>query len=83
MEDLINTIEERVHLLFENLVDEGLEVLNDFSFDDLAMDSFDKIDLSMDLEEEFNLDIPDSVTQMLETVGEIVEYIVRRLGSID
>ncbi len=42
---------------------------------DLDMDSFDIVEMIMDIEEEFNIEIPDSEAEKFCTVGDIVEYI--------
>ena len=48
----------------------------DSSFiDDLGADSLDIVELVMALEEEFDLEIPDSDAEKVVTVGDVVEYI--------
>lgn len=43
--------------------------------DDLGADSLDIVELIMALEEEFDLEIPDSEAERITTVGDAVEYI--------
>ena len=43
--------------------------------DDLGVDSLDIVELIMALEEEFDLEIPDSDAEKVVTVGDVVEYI--------
>ena len=43
--------------------------------DDLGADSLDIVELIMALEEEFDLEIPDSEAEKIVTVGDVVEYI--------
>ena len=43
--------------------------------DDLGADSRDIVELIMALEEEFDLEIPDSDAEKVVTVGDVVEYI--------
>ena len=43
--------------------------------DDLGADSLDIVELVMDLEEEFDMEIPDSDAEKVVTVGDVVEYI--------
>ncbi len=43
--------------------------------DDLGADSLDIVELIMALEEEFDLEIPDSEAEKIKTVGDAVEYI--------
>ena len=48
----------------------------DASFiDDLGADSLDIVELVMALEEEFDMEIPDSDAEKVVTVGDVVEYI--------
>ena len=44
-------------------------------YDDLMADSLDIVELIMALEEEFDLEIPDSEAEKITTVGDAVEYI--------
>lgn len=43
--------------------------------DDLSADSLDIVELVMALEEEFDLEIPDSDAEKIVTVGDVVKYI--------
>ena len=43
--------------------------------DDLGADSLDIVDLIMNLEETFNIEIPDSDAEKVATVGDVVDYI--------
>ena len=43
--------------------------------DDLGADSLDTVDLIMNLEETFNIEIPDSDAEKVATVGDVVDYI--------
>ncbi|HOQ08180.1 MAG TPA: acyl carrier protein, partial [Clostridiales bacterium] len=43
--------------------------------DDLGADSLDIVELIMALEEEFDIEIPDSEAEKISTVGDAVEYI--------
>lgn len=43
--------------------------------DDLSADSLDIVELIMSLEEEFDLEIPDSEAEKIVTVGDVVKYI--------
>lgn len=59
----------------------------DSTFDELKMDSLDGLDLFFELEEAFDLTIPDDRARSLRTVGNIVEEIekllcVRNKGAI-
>lgn len=43
--------------------------------DDLAADSLDIVELIMTIEEEFDLEIPDSDAEKIVTIGDVVKYI--------
>lgn len=43
--------------------------------DDLTADSLDIVELIMSIEEEFDLEIPDSDAEKIVTIGNIVKYI--------
>ena len=45
---------------------------------DLGVDSLGTVELTMALEEEFNIDLPDEEAEKLSTVGEVVKYIEGR-----
>ena len=44
--------------------------------DDLGADSLDTVELIMEMEEEFGIEIPDDEAEKLATVGDAVSYIV-------
>lgn len=43
--------------------------------DDLAADSLDIVELVMNIEEEFDLEIPDTDAEKIATIGDVVKYI--------
>ncbi len=43
--------------------------------DDLGADSLDIVELVMAIEEEFDIEIPDSDADIVVTVGDVVDYI--------
>ncbi len=51
--------------------------------DDLNADSLSVVELALALEEEFEIDIPDEVTETLRTFGEVVEYIKDKISISD
>ncbi len=56
-------------------VDEN-EVTPEASFtNDLGADSLDTVELIMEFEKEFNIDIPDDKAESIGTVGDAVKYI--------
>ncbi len=56
-------------------VDEDEIDLYSNMYDDLYADSLDMVDISMKIEDEFGVWIPDDVLLTISTVGELVEYI--------
>ena len=42
---------------------------------DLGADSLDTVELVMELEEEFNVNIPDDAAEKIETVGQAIDFI--------
>ncbi|HPV02522.1 MAG TPA: acyl carrier protein [Clostridiales bacterium] len=63
-------------IIVEQLGVEEDEVTLESSFiDDLGADSLDIVELIMALEEEFDIEIPDSEAEKISTVGDAVEYI--------
>jgi acyl carrier protein len=63
-------------IVVEQLGVEEDDIAMESSFiDDLGADSLDIVELIMALEEEFDLEIPDSEAEKITTVGDAVEYI--------
>ena len=48
------------------------DVHMDTTFDELQIDSLDKINLSFEVEEMFSIEIPDDALNSLKTVGDVV-----------
>ncbi len=48
---------------------------------DLGADSLDIVELVMELEEEFDMSIPDEDAEKIRTVGEAIEYIKKNRGE--
>jgi acyl carrier protein len=55
-------------------VDED-NVIPDATFDELGADSLDKVELIMALEEEFDMEIPDSDAEQIQTVQDALSYL--------
>ncbi len=56
-------------------VSENSVTLESSFIDDLGADSLDIVELVMALEEEFDIEIPDSDAEKVVTVRDVVEYI--------
>jgi len=74
-------IEEKVILIVsEHMSVDKSELSKATSFvDDLNADSLDTVELVMELEDEFELTIPDEEAEKLRTVGEAIDYINSQL----
>ena len=60
------------------------EVTDDASFiEDLGADSLDIVELVMELEEQFGVDIPDEDAEKISTVGEAIKYIDAKLPEAE
>ena len=54
----------------------------DASFiEDLGADSLDIVELVMEFEKEFNIDIPDEDAEKLRTVGDAIGYLNQKVGA--
>ncbi len=71
------SIEERLKEIIIKQFGEGKKpVTLETSFvNDLEVDSLDMVELVMELEDEFNVNIPDEDAQEMQTVGDAVKYI--------
>lgn len=81
------TIEQRVNEIIVHQLNVNEEqVVPSASFlDDLGADSLDTVELIMAFEEEFKDEIkgeiPESVAEKLQTVGDVIEYITNKAGA--
>ena len=72
----MSTFERVQKIMCEQLEIDSHLVTEDASISgDLGADSLDLVDLSMSIEEEFNLEVPDDVLDHVRTVGDIVKFI--------
>ena len=71
------SVEERViEIVCENLGVSKEQVTRSTSFqEDMGADSLDIVELVMELEEEFDITIPDDAAEKIQTVGQAVQYI--------
>ena len=61
-------------------VEDGKITLEAKFIDDLGADSLDTVELIMQFEEEFGIEIPDEDAEGLLSVGEAVDYINQKLN---
>lgn len=72
----MSTFERVQKIICEQLEIDSHLVTEDASISgDLGADSLDLVDLSMSIEEEFNLEVPVDVLDHVRTVGDIVKFI--------
>jgi acyl carrier protein len=68
--------EKETNIIVDKLSVEESRVVPEASFlDDLGADSLDTVELIMEFEEEFDLEIPDEDAEKITTVGAALEYI--------
>jgi|TARA_B100001094_G_C18160797_1_gene789206 acyl carrier protein len=63
-------------IIVDKLGVEESEVVNEASFtNDLGADSLDTVELIMEFEKEFDIQIPDDQAENISTVGQAITYI--------
>ena len=76
MSETLNKVKE---LVMDKLGVEESQITETAHFmDDLGADSLDTVELIMQLEEEFGIEIPDEDAEKITTVGAAVEYIDKK-----
>ena len=76
---MADTLERVAKIVVDRLGVEEAEVKPEASFkDDLGADSLDVVELVMELEDEFDLEISDEDAEKIATVADVVEYINSR-----
>ncbi len=79
MSDYAHKVKE---IIIEKLGVDAEKVTDDASFvEDLGADSLDTVELVMDFEEEFDLEIPDEEAEKLTTVGTAIKYLEEKLKN--
>ena len=73
----MSQLEEKVKaIIVEKLGVDAAEVTNEASFTaDLGADSLDTVELIMEFEKEFNIQIPDEAAEKIATVGDAITHI--------
>ena len=71
------SVQERViDIVSEQLGVDKDKITPETSFvNDLGADSLDTVELVMELEEEFDINIPDDAAEKIQTVGQAIEHI--------
>ncbi|HEY5596660.1 MAG TPA: acyl carrier protein [Candidatus Bipolaricaulota bacterium] len=69
-------------IILDKLDVEEADITDDASFiESLGADSLDTVEMIMELEDEFNLEIPDEAAEKLSTVGDAIRYIHEHLAK--
>ena len=69
-------------IVAEQLGVERDKITQETSFvNDLGADSLDTVELVMELEEEFDINIPDDAAEKIQTVGQAIEFIEKSQDS--
>ena len=73
----MENVEQRVKkIVAEQLGVNEADVKAESSFvNDLGADSLDTVELVMELEEEFDINIPDDAAEKIQTVGQAIDFI--------
>ncbi len=77
MAEELKKIEERViEIVCEQMGASREKISNETSFiNDLGADSLDTVELVMEFEDEFDLNIPDEDAEKIQSVGDAIKYI--------
>ena len=77
----MSTFEKVKEVIVEKLGVDSAKISEDASFiDDLGADSLDTVELIMQFEEVFDIEIPDEDAETITTVGKAVQYVDSKLG---
>ena len=77
------SVQERViDIVAEQLGADKAKITEETHFvNDLGADSLDTVELVMELEEEFDINIPDDAAEKIQTIGEAVKFIEENANS--
>lgn len=81
----MSSVEDRViDIVAEQLGVERDKITTSSNFvNDLGADSLDTVELVMELEEEFDINIPEDAAESITTVGQAIDHINKSIGSKD
>ena len=79
----VASVEERViDIVAEQLGVSKDQITRETSFvNDLGADSLDTVELVMELEEEFDINIPDDAAEKIQTVGQAIDHIEKAVAK--
>ncbi len=78
-----NAIAERIiEIVAEKMDKPKEEIAPEKSFvNDLGADSLDTVELMMDIEDEFDVSIPEEEAQKIVTIGDAIKYVAEHAGN--
>ncbi len=78
-----NEVAERIiEIVAEKMDKPKAEITPEKSFvNDLGADSLDTVELMMDIEDEFDLSIPEEEAQKIVTIGDAIKYVQEHAGN--
>jgi len=75
-----DTAKKTKDMIIEQLMVSAEEVIDEASFvEDLGADSLDTVELIMEFEDEFGIEISDEDAERISTVGEAISYLEKAL----
>ncbi len=82
MADRAEVAERVIEIVAEKMDKPKEEISEEKSFvNDLGADSLDQVELIMDIEDEFDLSIPEEEAQKIVTIGDAINYVTEHAGE--
>lgn len=75
----MDTMEKIKEIISEQTGTDTVKLTENTTIEDVMADSLDTVELLMSVEETFDIDIPDSEAQKLRSLGELSDYIDKKL----
>ena len=75
----MDTIEKIKEIISEQTGIDTEKLMENTTIEDVMADSLDTVELLMSVEEAFDIDIPDSEAEKLRSLGELSDYIDKKL----
>ena len=67
-------------IIAQQLSKQTSEITDSSTFDSLGADSLDRVEIVLNIEEKFDIEVDDEAVEKLKTIGELVDY-VQKLRS--
>lgn len=79
---LAHLVKKAIKEAIQRIYDRDINVKDDDYLElDLGLDSLDKIELLLDLETYFNIDIPEDVARNFSQVKDVINYLKKEIGD--